>query len=533
MDAAPGRRRERGESQAAWIKRLRTTVSETDGVNEFDRLTQDAREAGTSSIGFSQASVLTQKRQDRILEDYRTFVRVFKKVPDGIAEKELDELCFPSPLEGEQPHNFDALWRLFRHYLSFVAESKIPRYNTHSLVSYSTLIQYLEAFQFWVAPKFGGRDIEPPSARHVFNQMTEMLRTLAIEMKVVRLNSGPSDQVRIVLDGIHSLSPSANEKVKTGKVIDELPFLAWEDCNLSAGNRRGSHPQQQANLALSAPHRLLVIGLRRGLFDGLSTIDDLFDSELDRIPIKAEFLHKPVLLVGNADGSGLNDDHSPMPAASLTKCIELRGERMGWPGQLTFYNIRRLTAATYVKALGDDHARMLMSHEPDSLILERFFIDRTPLTDASDITLGEETRSNKAEEFSQLEITSGVPLDKLPARRILKTRKKNRDRVLRRKALLVLRTDMTSLYQKQQTQAGRVIQGVELLGQATMFKRCLIESHADNNLDDNVMDLDTVDFDREFELDSADAEQTFAALLDVEGNADGRAGRSKDIIVPE
>ncbi|KAK1659148.1 hypothetical protein BDP55DRAFT_366315 [Colletotrichum godetiae] len=226
-------------------------------------------------------------------------------------------------------------------------------------------------------------------------------------------------------------------------------------------------PQQQANLTLSAPHRLLVIGLRRGVFDGLSTIDDLFDSELDRIPIKAEFLHKPVLLVGNADDSGLNDDHSPMPAASLTKWIELRGERVGWPGQLTSCNIRRLTAATYVKALGDDHARMLMSHEPDSLILGRFFIDRTPLTDASNITLGEETRSSKAKEFSQLEITSGVPLDELPARRILETygpelnalfrqyiradsryalftqeEKKNRDRVLRRKAFLVMRTEM-------------------------------------------------------------------------------------------
>ncbi|KAK1659149.1 hypothetical protein BDP55DRAFT_733497 [Colletotrichum godetiae] len=261
MDAAPGRRRERGESQAAWIKRLRTTISGTDGVNELDRLMQDAREAGNSSMGFSQASVLTQKRQDRILEDYGTFVRVFKKLPDGIGEKELDELRFPSPLEGEQqPDRFDSLWRLFRHYLSFVAESKIPSYNTQSLVSYSTLIQYREAFQIWVVPKYGGRDIVPPSSRHVFKQMTEMLRTLAIEKKLVRLNSGPSGQVRIGLDDIRqlidmefretvsielseqhyfaiclgracalrpdSLGPSADEKVKTGNAIDEMPFLA-------------------------------------------------------------------------------------------------------------------------------------------------------------------------------------------------------------------------------------------------------------------------------------------------------------------
>ncbi|KAK1473240.1 hypothetical protein CCUS01_17220 [Colletotrichum cuscutae] len=606
-----GRRRQRGEAKSAWLDRLRNTNSAADNTNEFFRLMQDAKEFDVAAIGFRHASVATQKRQDRILEDYRLFVRFFKEIADDVTEKELDEICFPSPTEGEQPENFDGLWLLLRPYIYFVAEDKIPRSNAHTIISYTTLIQYRESLQFWVPRKYNERGIKPPMGRHVFNKMTELLRKLAVEKKLIRFNSGPGGKVSIGLDDIRqlidmdvketmsielseqhhfalclgrtcalrpgALGPSVNDKFQADRVTEELPYLAWKDCNLQRGSEKGmwtlqltirnlktnkemdaegavrnktmqfrlSSPQQQSNLALSVPHRLLVIGLRRGVFEGLSTIDDLFDSELNRISIKDEFRDRPVLLAGKQRGLGLQDDHTPLPANSLT-------------------SIRRLSAGAYVKALGVDHARILMSHEPDTRTLERFYVDRTSITDVSAITLGEEVGSGKADEFMQLEITSGVTLDRLPAEKIIETygpelnalfrqyiradenyamlsrkEKKNRDRVLRRKAFLVLRREIVSLYRKKQTTAERTMRKEELLGRATLFNKKLVEAYAEEDGHDNnedVANLDSVDFDLEFEQSTEDVEEGGTEVVhDVEEDAEDMEGavRDREITVPE
>ena len=54
-------------------------------------------------------------------------------------------------------------------------------------------------------------------------------------------------------------------------------------------------PAKASNLALSVPHRLLVIALRRGALE-LETLDELIDGQLMLIKVKNEFLDMPVLV---------------------------------------------------------------------------------------------------------------------------------------------------------------------------------------------------------------------------------------------
>lgn len=76
-------------------------------------------------------------------------------------------------------------------------------------------------------------------------------------------------------------------------------------------------------MGLSVPHHLLVIGLWQGVFVEFLTINDLFDSKLDRTSIKTEFLNKPVLLIGTINSLGLNNNYYHILATSFTNETEL------------------------------------------------------------------------------------------------------------------------------------------------------------------------------------------------------------------
>ncbi|KAJ0164326.1 hypothetical protein CTA2_1248 [Colletotrichum tanaceti] len=634
------RRRSRGEAQNEWLDRLRHTNSKANNDSDFFQLMKEAAEVDLSAIGFRHAAVSTQQRQDRILNDYRGFVRIFKNIPDpddgnnGSSsntqiEKDLDLECFPSPESCDEPESFNALWRLIRPYLYFVAESKIPRSNAHNIISYTTLCQYRKALMFWVPRKYDERGIKPPLHRHVFNQMTEMLRCLAVQKKLSRFNFGADAKVGIGLDDIRqlidmdlqdtvsielseqhhfaiclaracalrpgSLGMSHRDSTRGHEISDELPFLAWKDIRVTRGHQQGmwtlrvtirnlktnkdldaeaaetanrrirfriTSPQQQSNLALSVPHRLLVIGLRRGVFEEIATIDDLFETDLHQISIKEEFLDKPILLAGAERGLGLKDDHTPLPSSSLTKWLKLRAERIGWPGDVTFYSIRRQTASTYVNALGVDNARALMAHEPDSRTLERFYVDCVSTTDVSAIALGEEVGHGGADELMHLEATTSVTLDRLPADKIVHMygpelnalfrqyvradagyptlslqEKKNRDRVLRRKAFLVLRSEVIELYQKRQTAGERQMRKEEILGRATLFNKRLLEAFAEEQSGQDVENLATVDFEAEFEADSSSNNtDTLSSGVQLENEADAEdqaAHHDGEITIPE
>lgn len=45
-------------------------------------------------------------------------------------------------------------------------------------------------------------------------------------------------------------------------------------------------PQNTENMVFSVPHRLLTIAIRRGILDGIETLDELFSSEAKYISVK-------------------------------------------------------------------------------------------------------------------------------------------------------------------------------------------------------------------------------------------------------
>lgn len=117
-------------------------------------------------------------------------------------------------------------------------------------------------------------------------------------------------------------------------------------------------PQKASNLALSAPHRLLVIALRRQALEGISTIDELHDSEMRHIRIKSEFLDRPVVASGTYRGLKVNMD-KPATAGSLSEYIRLRGQKLGYKHTITIYSFRRRAGTDFSKAFGNSWATTL------------------------------------------------------------------------------------------------------------------------------------------------------------------------------
>ncbi|KAJ3963058.1 hypothetical protein N0V92_000199 [Colletotrichum tropicale] len=176
------------------------------------------------------------------------------------------------------------------------------------------------------------RTLKPPTGNFVFSQMTKIIRALAIRFILVRINAGLDSKVNAGLDDIRQL---IDWDVQNTVPADKLPYLACQDIRITNSHQQGAwtfrvttrnlktnkdvgaqsafvvnktmiyrvtSPQQQWNLSLSAPHRLLVIGIRRCVFENFSSIEELFDSDLDAITVKPEFLEQPILIARQAQG---------------------------------------------------------------------------------------------------------------------------------------------------------------------------------------------------------------------------------------
>lgn len=62
---------------------------------------------------------------------------------------------------------------------------------------------------------------------------------------------------------------------------------------------------------------------------------------------------------------------------------------MGYSDPITFYSIRRRSGTDLSRILGVDQARRLMAHDPDSRILEKYYLDLESTTDVSALALAE------------------------------------------------------------------------------------------------------------------------------------------------
>ncbi|RKK86501.1 hypothetical protein BFJ71_g13743 [Fusarium oxysporum] len=202
----------------------------------------------------------------------------------------------------------------------------------------------------------------------------------------------------------------------------QKPFLIWKDIELSRDEQHGKFsarlhfrnlktnyedpeksrgktvqastltciiksPQNTENMVFSVPHRLLTMAVRRGILDGIETLDQLFSSEAKYISIKPEFLDKPVFLA--ASPRGLKVTEEPMRATALTKYVSLRGQKIGYSQDLTFYSFRRRAATDLTRKIGGDAARSLMNHDPDFRTLEKYYLSLEDTLDISGLALDE------------------------------------------------------------------------------------------------------------------------------------------------
>lgn len=191
-------------------------------------------------------------------------------------------------------------------------------------VSYDCLTQYREVLMFWVSRSYRLRNMHGPRSREVFNEVTELMRHLAVKHGITRRSRSLAEksyvdieELRQMIDedmcktaaidlteqhhlawllGRHAaLRPGSLGKpagIAFDPDADEHQYLIWRDIAITRGrvpagfdvkvlirnfktNKADPEtrtnktlkfvvksPQQQSDLALSVPHRFLVIALR-------------------------------------------------------------------------------------------------------------------------------------------------------------------------------------------------------------------------------------------------------------------------------
>ncbi|KAK2738708.1 hypothetical protein CKAH01_07398 [Colletotrichum kahawae] len=303
---------------------------------------------------------------------------------------------------------------------------------------------------FWVSRSYRLRNMDGPRSREVFNEVTELMRHLAVKHGITRRSRSLAEksyvdieELRQMIDedmcktaaidlteqhhlawllGRHAaLRPGSLGKpagIAFDPDADEHQYLIWRDIAITRGrvpagfdvkvlirnsktNKADPEtrtnktlkfvvksPQQQSDLALSVPHRFLVIALRRQMLADYTTIDDSLSGNLAEIRIKRDILDQPVLLAGTPGGRGIQPG-VVMGAGALTEYISRRGTQMGFKTNITFYSIRRQVSTEFDQVLGSDLAREIMSHDPDSRVLEAFYVVRLRTTDVASVALRE------------------------------------------------------------------------------------------------------------------------------------------------
>ena len=146
-------------------------------------------------------------------------------------------------------------------------------------------------------------------------------------------------------------------------------------------------PKNPDNLIFSVPHRLLAIAIRRKLLEGIETVEDLLNGDLQFLTIKPDHLDDPVFYNAKEKGAGLTTE--PLRAAYLTPYLKKRAALAGFEGNITWYAIRRRSAAVLARSVGNDTARAILNHSPNTKALEQYYLNTPQKTDVTAISHGE------------------------------------------------------------------------------------------------------------------------------------------------
>ncbi|KAK1056354.1 hypothetical protein LTR74_014961 [Friedmanniomyces endolithicus] len=143
---------------------------------------------------------------------------------------------------------------------------------------------------------------------------------------------------------------------------------------------------EPGNLIFTPAHRLLVIAIRRGLPNGVHTIDELLASPGNLISIDVAHLNDSIFYRGKEKGDAL-DYSKTLTSTALTVYLQRRGKAVGYTMNISWYSIRRRAATDMVHWIGMAYTRILLGHFPDSKTLERHYLNLTETLDQMGVLL--------------------------------------------------------------------------------------------------------------------------------------------------
>ncbi|KAF0329759.1 hypothetical protein RB213_015919 [Colletotrichum asianum] len=204
MPERPSEFRQRGETTAEWLDRLRRVNPDAgDGVDGFSKMMADIERESEEAAGFRWHSQETQQRQDAILEHFQDFVKKLEKLPDDVTDDQLEEACFPLPR-----------WL----FMGFFVRFGVPSGIHDAAVSDSCLTQYREVLVFWVSRSYRLRDMDGPRSHEVSDEVTNV-RYLEAKHGITRRSQSVAEKSYVDIEELRHMVDEEMEAVDGKNII--------------------------------------------------------------------------------------------------------------------------------------------------------------------------------------------------------------------------------------------------------------------------------------------------------------------------
>ncbi|KAK4545856.1 hypothetical protein LTR36_002420 [Oleoguttula mirabilis] len=414
------------------------TLDDESKLRERYELMDELDDDLEQSADFRWHAPATQSRQDFHLSLYRTFVLKWLKGYEDDALEQMDDdqqmlICFTNDEK--------RLGYQLNMFIIHVFKRSAPRSRAANTILVRSLVKYRDSMLFWTEWFYNQRE-KVWSRKRLYNDMTKAMRYVqkkygdrpgtkaktwlglpelrqlldfeAMNNRCIELSE--EHQVLWCIGRVTALRPGS--LCPSGKYGRTEP-LTWRDLEITCGDEPGKfnvrltvdrldikHPEdpvqdqaasqekftmkmdspQARNLIFSPAHRLLVISLRRGVLQGISSIDELLNYSGYVIPIAPEHLDDVIFLAGRPKGDAI-DLEKPLVAHALTEYLQRRGKQIGYNMRITWYSIRRRAATDMAARIGLEATRLFLGHSPDSQVLELYYLNLTETLDSTGVLL--------------------------------------------------------------------------------------------------------------------------------------------------
>ncbi|KAI8298806.1 hypothetical protein K4K61_011282 [Colletotrichum sp. SAR11_59] len=221
MPERPSEFRQRGETTAEWLDRLRRVNPDAgDGVDGFSKMMADIERESEEAAGFRWHSQETQQRQDAILEHFQDFVKNLKKLPEDATDDQIEEACFPPPKVGDSGRSkWNPLLRNLKLFMGFFVRFGVPSGIHDAAVSDSCLTQYREVLVFWVSRSYRLRDMDGPRSHEVSDEVTEVVRYLEAKHGITRRSQSVAEKSYVDIEELCHMVDEEMEAVDGKNII--------------------------------------------------------------------------------------------------------------------------------------------------------------------------------------------------------------------------------------------------------------------------------------------------------------------------